>query len=207
MSDIEIMDIEQRSDAWFAARAGIPTASMFATVMAKGRSGGESKTRQTYLLKLAGEILTGEPMDNFSNGHMDRGAAMEEEARNFYCFMKDAEPQTIGFIRNGNKGASPDALLGDDGLLEIKTALPHILLEYILKDQFPTTHVAQCQGQLWVAERQWLDLIVYWPKLPLFVRRIERDEKYIKTMAGEVDLFNEDLAEMVEKIRAYGKAA
>ncbi len=204
---IEILNMEQRSPEWYAARSGIPTASMFATVMAKGKGGGESKTRQTYLLKLAGEILTGESMENFQNNHMERGKIMEDEARNFYTFMRDAEPQIVGFIRNGNKGASPDALLGDDGLLEIKTSLPHLLIDLILKSEFPSAYKAQCQGQLWVAERQWLDLIVYWPKLPLFVKRIERDEPYIEKMAGEVDLFNEDLSEMVERVRAIEAAA
>ena len=78
---LEVHDMQQGSPEWFAVRRGLPTASMFGTIMAKGRSGGDSKTRQTYLYKLAGERLTGEPMDNFSNHHMERGHAMEPEAR------------------------------------------------------------------------------------------------------------------------------
>ncbi len=197
---MEIFECDQRSPEWFAARAGIPTASMFATVMAKGK-GGESKTRRTYLLKLAGEILTGQPMDNFQNDHMERGRIMEDEARNFYIFMKDAEPRSVGFIRNGDKGASPDSLLGDDGLLEIKTKLPHLMVDLILKDAFPPEHKAQCQGQLWVAEREWLDLIVYWPDLPLFVKRVRREEPYIEDLSAAVDAFNDDLRQMVETVR------
>ncbi len=206
---MEIHDCEQRSDEWFALRAGIPTSSEFATVLAKGRGGGESKTRRTYLLKLAGEILTEEPMENYTNHHMERGQAMEAEARALYTFMEDVEPQTVGFIRNDNTGASPDALLGDSGLLEIKTKLPHLLIDLLLRDEFPPEHKAQCQGQLWVAEREWLDLCVYWPRLPLFVKRVQRDEPYIKEMAQAVDAFNGELAQMVERVRAYeggGKA-
>lgn len=200
---MEIFDFEQQSPEWFAARAGIPTASEFATVMAKGKGGGESKTRRTYLLKLAGEIITGEPMDSYCNHHMERGRVMEAEARNFYAFMMDAEPQPVGFIRNGAKGCSPDSLLGNSGVLEIKTKLPHLLIDLILKDEFPPEHKAQCQGQLWVAEREWLDLVVYWPKLPLFVKRVGRDEDYIKTLATAVDSFNDELRQMVERVQAY----
>ncbi len=201
---LEILDCEQNSPEWFSLRAGIPTSSCFATVMAKGKGGGESKTRRTYLLKLAGEIITGEPMDNYSNAHMERGHAMEAEARNFYAFMQDAAPDQVGFIRNGDKGASPDSLLGNDGILEIKTKFPHLLIDLILKDKFPPEHKAQCQGQLWVAEREWLDIAVYWPRLPLFVKRVARDEAYIKDMSQAVDAFNAELNEIVERIRQYG---
>ncbi len=199
---IQVHECEQRSPEWFALRAGIPTSSEFATVMAKGRGGGGSKTRRTYMLKLAGEVLTGEPMENYSNHHMDRGQVMEAEARHCYAFMKDADPMPVGFIRNGDKGASPDALVDGSGLLEIKTQLPHLLIDLILKDDFPPEHKAQCQGQLWVAEREWLDLAVYWPRLPLFVKRTGRDEPYIKDMAAEVVTFNDEMAGVVENIRA-----
>ena len=204
---LEIFDCEQRSPEWFRERLGIPTASQFATVLAKGRGGGESKTRRTYLLKLAGERLTGEPMDSYSNHHMERGRMMEEEARNAYAFMCDAEPAPVGFIRNGDAGASPESLLGDKGLLEIKTALPHILIDTLLKDKSPAEHWGQVQGQLWVSEREWCELVVYWPMLPLFVRRIPRDEDYIKKLSGEVARFNAELAEVVNKIQRYGGQA
>lgn len=204
---LEIFDCEQRSPEWWKCRSGIPTASQFATVLAKGRGGGESKTRRTYLLKLAGERITGEPMDSYSDHHMARGQAMEEEARNAYAFMCDADPMPVGFIRNGDAGASPDALLGSDGLLEIKTALPHLLIDTLLKDKSPAEHWGQVQGQLWVSEREWCELVVYWPSLPLFIRRIPRDEDYIKKLSEEVARFNAELAEVVDKIQRYGGAA
>lgn len=200
---MNILTCEQGSEEWFRARMGMPTASEFSTVMASGKGGGESKTRRTYMLKLAGEILTGEPMENYTNGHMERGKVMEDEARDFYSFMKDAEPRRVGFIVNGPKGCSPDSLIGDDGMLEIKTALPHILIEKLLRDDFPPEHKAQCQGALWVAERDWIDIAVYWPKLPLFVKRAYREETYIKTISDAVDTFNVELQETVERIRGY----
>ena len=191
---MQIMDCEQGSPEWFAARAGIPTASQFSTVMASGRGGAESKTRRTYMLKLAGEIITGDPMDSFSNAHTERGHEMEPEARNFYAFRHDVDPQLIGFIRNGNAGASPDSLIGENGLLEIKTKLPHLLIDVTLRGEFPTDHKAQCQGQLWIAEREWIDLICYWPKMEPFIARAYRDEEYIKQLARAVDQFNDELA-------------
>lgn len=201
---MEVYTCTQGSEEWFAARAGIPTASQFATVMASGRNGGESKTRRTYMLKLAGEVLTGQPMDSHSNAHMERGHEMEPEARHLYAFMHDCDPELIGFIRNGDKGCSPDALVGSDGLLEIKTKMAHLTIDALLRDEFPPEHKAQCQGQLWVAERDWIDLAIYWPGLPLFVKRATRDEAYIKDMAAAVDAFNEELAEVVAKVRALG---
>jgi len=202
----QVFDMEQGSEDWFRARAGIPTASRFATVMAQGLKGESSKTRRTYMLQLAGEILTGKPMDGYSNAHMERGHEMEPDARQLYAFMTDAEPELVGFIRSGDKGASPDSLIGAAGLLEIKTKLPHLLIDVLLKDEFPAEHKAQCQGALWVSEREWIDIAVYWPGLPLFVKRAGRDEPYIANLAAEVDRFNEELAGVVERVRSYGMA-
>lgn len=201
---IQIIDCVQGEPDWFAARAGLPTASEFATVMAKGKGGAESRTRRTYMLKLAGEILTGAPSESYSNIHMERGKEMEPDARAAYAFMTDAEPQLIGFIRNGQKGCSPDALIGASGLLELKTKAPHLHLECLLAGTFPAEHRAQCQGALWVAEREWIDLAVYWPRLPLFIVRAYRDEAFIAALSDAVDVFNDELAAVVERVRSYG---
>jgi hypothetical protein len=136
---------------------------------------------------------------------MQRGHEMEDEARKFYAFMSDNEPKHVGFIRNGAKGGSPDSLVGDNGLLEIKTAAPHVLIEYIEKDKFPSEHVAQCQGNLWVSEREWLDIAIYFTGMPFFSKRITRDEVYIANLSRAVDQFNEELEELVERVRCYGQ--
>lgn len=201
---LTVIDCEQGSPEWFHARMGIPTASMFDTIIGVKKEPRDKKSRRTYMLKLAGEIVTGEPMDSYSNNHMERGKAMEDEARNLYAFMKDAEPQRIGFIRNGPKGCSPDSMLSVDGMLEIKTKLPHLMIDCLFEDKFPPEHKAQCQGALWVCEREWVDIAVYWPKLPLFVKRAYRDEAFIRDLSQAVDDFNCELAEMVERVRRYG---
>jgi hypothetical protein len=205
---MQIIDCEQGSPEWFAARAGIPTASEFSTVMAKGRDGGVSLTRRTYMLKLAGEILTGEPMENYTNAHMERGKIMEDEARNLYAFMHDVDPQRVGFIRNGEKGCSPDSLIGTNGGLEIKSALAHIQIDRLNRGELPAEHKAQVQGNIWCGEREWWDFASYGgAKLPLFCVRVPRDDGYIANMAGAIDKFNAELAELVESIRRYGQEA
>lgn len=205
--DIQIFDCEQGTDEWKAARLGIPTASEFATVMAKGKSGGDSKTRRTYMLKLIGERLTGEPMWSYQNEHMERGKMMEDEARDLYAMLKDCEPQRVGFIRRGEAGASPDSLIDSSGLLEIKTKLPHLHIDAILAGQLPPEHKAQCQGQLWISGREWLDFVSYWPGLAPFVVRVERDEPYISIIRSAVDDFLSELAETMTKVERYRAAA
>lgn len=200
---MQVFTCDQGTVEWLEARMGIPTASEFSTVLAKGKGGADSKTRATYLRKLAGEVLTGEPMESFSNAHMDRGKVMEEEARNFYAFMHDVDPEQVGFIRSGGKGCSPDALVGGSGMLEIKTKLPHLQIECLERGTVPPEHLAQCQGALWVAEREWIDFVSYWPKLPLFVVRAYRDEAYIANLSAAVDQFNDELAALIERVRSY----
>lgn len=200
---MQIIDCEQGTPEWHAARAGIPTASMFATILANGRGGAESKTRMTYMRKLAGEIITGEPMESYTNEHMERGKVMEAEARDLYAFERNVEPTQIGFIRSGQKGCSPDSLIDANGMCEVKTKLPHLQIEVLERGTLPPEHKAQCQGALWVAEREWIDFVSYWPKMPLFVCRVTRDEDYIRGLSGAVDAFNDELAALVERVRAY----
>lgn len=200
---MQVFQGEQGTPEWFSIRMGIPTASEFKTLLGIKKDAREKVTRRTYMLKLAGEIITGEPMESYQNDHMERGKVMEDEARDLYSFQTDVEPDRVCFIRNGDKGCSPDSLLGANGMLEIKTKLPHLLIDCMLKDEFPAEHKAQCQGALWVAERDWIDIAIYWPKLPLFVKRAHRDEGYIANLAGAVKEFNEELAAIVKLIREH----
>lgn len=200
---VEIIRCEQNSEEWLEARRGIVTASNFSKVLAKG----EGKVRRSYMLELAGEIITERPNEGYSNDHMRRGHEMEPAARGQYAFERRVAPELVGFIRNGPKGSSPDSLIGNDGILEIKTKIPALHIECMMRDTFPPEHRAQCQGHLWVAEREWVDLAVYWPGLPLVVHRAYRDEEYISTLAAEVDRFNVELAEIVERVRRYGAPA
>jgi len=206
MSELEIFNDEQGSLEWFAARLGIPTASQFHTVMAKGKGGGASKTRETYMLKLIGERMTGELMDNFNNAHMERGKRLEAEARDLYAVTKGVWTEPVGFLRRGRVGASPDSLVDETGLLEVKTKLPHLQLEVLLANKLPAEHRAQAHGQLWIAEREWIDFVSYWPGLPQLIVREYRDETYIAEIKSAVDEFNEEMdARMAAFEKQFGK--
>lgn len=208
---MRIIECDQGSPEWRAARAGIPTASEFATVLReKGRSkGSESVTRRAYINKLAGERITGDPATSYENPYMQRGREMEPQARDDYAFIKGVEPQIVGFVTldDGSAGASPDSFIRDNGMLEIKTAEPHILLDYLRKGEFPPEHKAQVQGNLWICERDWLDLCVYWPKMKPFIVTAYYEPEYIAELAAAVAAFNEEVAAVVEQYQRYGVAA
>ena len=195
-------DVIQGSPEWFECRMGIPTASMFKEVMSKkGPRGGIPKGRQTYMYKLAGEIFSGEPMESYSNDNMARGRERETEARDLYSFLRNIEPTKVGFVRNGNCGASPDAQIGDSGLWENKDAMPHIQIVRLLASELPPEHKAQCQGQLMVCQREWVDFMSYSRGLPPLIIRVERDEPYIAAMKIDIDEFVDELNVLTKQIR------
>lgn len=198
-ANLEIFEYEQGSPEWFECRRGIPTASKFSAVIARG----SGKTRYNYLNMLAEEILSGKVAEGYISEHTDRGKVMEEEAREFYKRLSDEEVSLIGFLRSGRKGSSPDALVGKNGGLEIKTALPHIQTERLKKNRLPNEYKAQVQGNLLVSEREWWDFLSYWPEMPACRIRVYRDEEYIKMLSDEIDRFNDDLDQMVRDIEDY----
>lgn len=199
---LEIIDCEQGSLDWHRARLGIPTASRFADILAKG----DGKMRARYLRDLAGEIYTGEPdTEGFTNAHMERGKLWEADARDHYAFTNDVEPQQVGFIRNGRAGASPDSLIGNAGGLEIKTALRHIQIERLQRGGMPPEHKAQVQGCLWITGREWWDFMSYAPGLPPLIVRVPRDEAYIDQLTKAVDAFNEELDALVASLRGVSQ--
>lgn len=199
-------DIAQGSPEWHATRSGIPTCSEFAKVLAgKGPRGGTSSReyvgRTKYLYRLAGEIITGQPEATYQNAHMDRGSENEAEARSLYAFLREVEPQQVGFIRNGNCGGSPDSLLGNDGVLEIKDAIASVQIERLLAGTLPSEHRPQCQGLLMVSERKYVDFMSHCRGLPPLIVMVQRDEPYIDELRSAVDVFVAELAALVERIR------
>ena len=193
---LKIIECEQGSPEWFQARCGIVTASCLSDVLAKG----QGKTRKTYLLKLAGERITGNPTESYTNVHMERGKEQEAVARQIYIERTGYEIKECGFMVDGSLGYSPDGLLGDDGLVEIKTKLAHLQAEVLLSDKVPSEHMAQIQGGLLVSGRCYLDFISYCPNMPIFIKRVERDEAYLGTLKEELARFEAELSETVAKL-------
>ena len=166
----------------------------------QGRSG--LRGRSFYLHDtLIGQRITGELADPFAgNRHTERGHELEGAARVLYEDSEEVKTEQVGIILNHGIGFSPDALVGSDGLTEIKTKLPKFQVEVILSGEIPKEHIAQCQSGLWVSEREWIDFISYWPGMKLFVKRAYRDEILIRKMAERTKTFYEILDERMNRV-------
>ncbi len=200
---MQIIDCEQNSDLWYSVRNGKVTASRFSDVLAKGAG----KTRKDYLYDLAAERLTGKAERfSFKSKDMEHGQVTEAQAREEYSLWTGNDFKRVGFcVLNDDVGASPDSLVGDDGLLEVKSPKTTTQIESYLKKEMPSKHVAQVQGQLWVTGRQWCDFVSFDPDILTPARflciRIFRDEDYIKNLEIEVNKFVADLETLMQSLK------
>jgi hypothetical protein len=198
----EIISCEQGSPEWFEARRGIPTASRFKDILAQG----EGKMRAKYMKQLAGEVMTGKTMKTYSNERMDDGNELEPDLRSMYLNERnDIDIVRVGFLRMNPvlcaTGCSPDGLIGDDGMIEFKTAEPTVLIDILRSGTVPATHMPQVQGQLWISGRKWCHLVIGWPRMPLSITHVERNDTYMATLSMAVKTFNSELADMVAWLR------
>jgi len=194
---IEMMD--QGSDQWFAIRVGKVTASRVADVIAKTKSG-YSATRDNYMAQLVCERLTGQKGESFTNAAMHYGTETEPLARAAYEALKDVLVDEVGFVPHPSiimAGASPDGLVGDNGLLEIKCPNTATHIETLLSESVPTKYYTQMQFQLACTGREWCDFVSFDNRLPqelqLFVKRVPRDSMYIRLMEDEIVKFLNEL--------------
>ncbi len=157
------------------------------------------------MMKLAGERITGKNVEEGTTLAQRRGTELEPSARQLYGKLTQTEPKCIGFVLadDQRKGFSPDAFVGINGLLEIKTKKPEILIPHFMQKNFPPEHKAQCQGGLWISQREWVDLMLYWPDMPPLIKRAYRDEAYISKLENEISRFNEALEKMVQNIKCF----
>ena len=184
-------DAPQGSPEWVAARFGRPTASNFSRVVTS--KGAPSTSLQGYAAELAGELFAGKSLDAFDgNYYTRRGQDTEAEAREFYAFTTDAVLADAHFVTldDDTAGCTPDAFVGDDGLLEIKClkAERHIAaVQYHSKHgKAPTDYIQQTQGQLWITGRAWVDLMFYHPDLPPLTIRQTHDVAFIAALKAGV---------------------
>jgi putative phage-type endonuclease len=199
---------DQGSIEWLAARVGKVTASRVADVIATTKTG-YGASRANYMAELIAERLTGQPAERYANAAMAHGTATEPEARDLYAFMVDAEVEQVGLVEHpivADSGASPDGLVGDDGLVEIKCPNTATHIETLLGQTVPAKYVTQMQWQMACTGRQWCDFASYDPRLPesmrIFIQRVERDEEYIAWLEAEVTKFLTELDEKVAALRA-----
>ncbi len=193
----EYIYCEQLSEEWYQTRLGLVTASHFSEVLNRGSG------RKTYMMRLLAERMTGQTHPAFSNQYMENGIETEPFAREYYEGLKKNKVECIGFIRMGEMGCSPDGLVGDEGMIEIKCPLPSTHLEYILRDKMPTVYIPQVQGNLMVSGRKWCDFISFDSKVtkrPFWSIRIVRDESYIRTLKEAIEQFLYELKSLEQKI-------
>lgn len=192
---VEATKIEQGSDAWKALRAGKVTASRVADVLSKIKSG-ESAGRKNYRMDLVAERLTGKPADSFTNSAMQWGTEQEPFARIAYETHKGLFVEQVLFVDHPTIewfGCSPDGLVGEDGLLEIKAPNTTTHLEYLQDGKPPSKYIPQMMAQMACTGRKWCDFASFDPRLPedlqLFVVRLNWDDAYIQEMEAEVKQF------------------
>lgn len=197
-----ILNHEQGSDEWHAARCGILTASVMSCLLVDGKGiAGFGAGALTLMNELIGERFTGEAAGKFGgNSHTERGHELEPQARAFVSERLGVEIVNVGIILNHGCGYSPDGLIGDDGLIEIKTKLPKLQIDVILDGVIPKDHVVQCQVGLWVSERDHIDFASFWPGMPLFHKRAGRDEAMIRKLAERAKTFYEVMEERTQQI-------
>jgi hypothetical protein len=206
-----IHECEQRSPEWHALRLGIPTASEFSQLVTP--TGKPSASLKTYAMSLAAELFIGRPVNMWAgNAWTERGREMEDQAVSLYEFAHDVETRRIGFVTNDDNtaGCSPDAFVGDDGMLEIKClkAEHHIaaIMHFKRTGMCPPDYVPQTQGQLMLCERAWCDLVFYSPELPLLPIRQTPRPAIMELLGKQITALIAERDEVLSTLRSLSPA-
>lgn len=200
--------MEQRSPEWFAARCGKVTASRIADLMAKTKTGWGA-SRKNYMAELIAERLTGVTAQSYTNAAMQWGTDTEPQARAAYEFFRDEVVEEVALVDHPKiamTSASPDGLVGDNGMLEIKCPNTATHIDTLLTKKIPGKYILQMQWQMTCADRQWCDYASFDPRMPehlrLFVDRVHRDSKKIAEIEAAVSEFLTELDGKVATLSA-----
>ena len=205
---MRIINCEQGSDKWLQARLGKATASEFSKVVTS--KGVLSKSIDVYSAKLAAEKITGIQEDTYTSYDMQRGSDLEDDALAFYEQETLSKVDIVGFCDENDYGCSPDGLVGEDGVVEVKCLNQVNHLEHLNSDKVGSKYFHQIQGNLMVTGRKWLDFILYNPDYPenmrLKIFRFERDEAFISRLKEGIDLLINKRDEIVKSLEdKYGE--
>lgn len=205
---MHILNIEQGSDAWKQARAGSLGASSIADMMARTKSGW-SASRANLAARLVCERLTGTPQESYTNAAMQWGHDTEPQARQMYEFMRDVAVEQVGLVLHpsiAKSHASPDGVLEDKGLLEIKCPNSATHIETLLSEQIDGKYIKQMQWQMAVCEREFCDFVSFDPRLPaemqIFIKRVHRDDTMIAEMEKEASAFLDEIDETIAQLKS-----
>jgi hypothetical protein len=188
---VKIETFDQGGVQWMLSRLGNPSCSSYDKLLTP-KTKKPAKSRFLYRAKLLGEWLAGQPEEWGSTNWTERGHDLEDEGRRWYEFDRDVEARKVGYIArdDGKTGGSPDALVGEDGGLEIKCLKLanhslHLIGNYEPEDE----HIGQVQGYMYLTGREWWDVLFYNPSLPSKVYRYERDEKWLVAFIPIIEEF------------------
>jgi putative phage-type endonuclease len=209
-----VIEVVQGTPEWHAVRLGKVTASRVADVIARTKTG-YGASRANYMAELICERLTGSAAERFTNAAMAWGTEREPEARELYEFQTDAEVSQVGFAAHPTiamTGASPDGLVGSDGMVEIKCPNTATHLETLEGQTVPAKYVTQMLWQMACTGRAWCDFVSFDPRLPahmrLFVKRVPRDDARLAEIEAEVRAFLAELDAKIARLDAiYGQRA
>lgn len=197
---MKILDIQQQTPEWYQARAGVPSASNFDKVVTT--KGELSKQVEKYAFQLAGEAILGTKEETYQNDAMKRGVMLEPEARLCYEVMTGNSVQQVGLcIADGGYACSPDGLVGDDGLLEIKCPSLAVHVSYLIDNALPSDYFQQVQGQMLVTGRKWCDFCSYYPGLKTLIIRVNRDDVFCNKLHDALVGLVKNVSEIVSKIK------
>jgi putative phage-type endonuclease len=198
--------VEQGSPEWHAMRAGKVTASKLSDLLAKTKTGWGA-SRANYMAQLVAERLTGQVADSFKSPAMEWGTATEAEARETYEFYSDCVVTPVDFVPHPTipmSGASPDGLLGSDGVLEIKCPNTSTHIETLLGQSVPSKYIWQIQWQLACTGRKWAEFVSYDKRMPeemrLFVHHVDRDDEKIAEATKQVLIFLQEVEDKVAQL-------
>lgn len=203
----------QRNDEWYSARLGRVTASRVADVVAKTKTGWGA-SRANYMAELIAERLTGTKAESYQSKAMERGTELEPEAIALYAFMHDVEVVPVGFVPHPvieMAGASPDGLVGEDGLVEIKCPNTATHIETLLAGKIDNRYVLQMQWQMACTRRKWCDFVSYDPRMPaelqIYRERVMYDDDCVAVLARDVIAFLGEVDEKVARLQKLRVAA
>jgi putative phage-type endonuclease len=196
----------QKSPEWFAARLGKVTASRVADIVAKTKTG-YSTSRENYMAQLVCERMTGTQAESYNNAAMQWGTDQEPLARAAYEAAMDVLVDETGFVIHptiSEAGASPDGLVGDGGLIEIKCPNTSTHIDTLLSEKVPSKYITQMMWQMACTKRQWCDFVSFDPRMPeglkLFIKRVEYHDSIVKGLESEVKEFLEELETKIVKL-------
>ena len=200
--------MEQGTQEWFEARLGRVTGSRIKDVRATVKSGGESASRRNYRAQLVVERLTGTREETFTNDAMRWGTEVEPIARAAYEIATGNDVEQVGIINHPTipmTAASPDGLVGEDGMLEIKCPTTATHIAWLLSGKVPAEHRDQMLWQMDCSGREWCDFVSYDPRMPegvqLFLIRFEKDEQELVKIRAEVEKFLTEVDAEVESLQ------